>query len=98
MTDSGEVAQAIPVEIYGTVYQVRGHEDAAVLKELASLVDGRMREVAEHVRSADPTRVAILTALNLADELYKQRQQRDREQIEIEEKLSSMAGRLADAL
>jgi cell division protein ZapA len=56
------------VTIYGQTYQLRGNEDGAYLAELAALVDRRMREVVEVTGTADTLKVAILAALNIADE------------------------------
>jgi cell division protein ZapA len=70
--------EPITVEIYGQRYNVRGEGDPAYLTELAQLVDSRMREVASQVSSLDPVKIAILAALNIADELNRTRkQQRD---------------------
>jgi cell division protein ZapA len=56
------------VNIYGRTYSLRGHTDPAYLEELASLVDGKMREVAEVTGTADTLKVAILASLNIADD------------------------------
>ena len=70
--------EPITVEIYGQRYNVRGEGDPAYLTELAQFVDSRMREVASQVSSLDPVKIAILAALNIADELNRTRkQQRD---------------------
>jgi cell division protein ZapA len=57
-----------PVTIYGKTYQLRGNGDTAYLNELAQDVDRRMREVAEATGTADTLSLAILAALNIADE------------------------------
>ena len=59
-----------PVEIFGAVYHVRGSDESGYLQSLADLVDRKMREVAQHVKG-DAARIAILAALNLADELFQ---------------------------
>ena len=64
----GDDATPTPVSIYGRTYQLRGDEDDEYLAELASLVDGRMRDVADATGTADTLKVAILAALNIADE------------------------------
>jgi cell division protein ZapA len=67
----GEVPQAArptTVTIYGRTYQLRGNEDEQYLLRLAALVDRRMREVAEATGTADTLKVAILAALNIADD------------------------------
>jgi cell division protein ZapA len=59
---------AVVVEIYDQIYQLRGVEEAHI-ERLASLVDSKMRAVSAHGATADSLRVAVLAALNLADEL-----------------------------
>ena len=58
----------VQVEIYGQSYNLRGDGDTAYLQELAVYVDRRMREVAEATATVDSLKVAILAALNIADE------------------------------
>lgn len=67
----------VSVEIYGQIYNVRGEGDPAYLTELAKLVDTRMREIAGQFSAIDPMKIAILAALNIADEYsrYKSQQQ-----------------------
>ena len=60
------------VTIYGKTYHLRG-DDPGYLHELAREVDGRMREVAEATGTADTLNVAILAALNIADECLQAR-------------------------
>jgi cell division protein ZapA len=65
------------VEIFGQVYNVRGEGDPNYLTELAQFVDARMREVAAEVATVDPMKIAILAALNIADEFSRFRKQRE---------------------
>ncbi|MGD0829440.1 MAG: cell division protein ZapA [Terracidiphilus sp.] len=58
----------VTVEIYDQTYHLYG-QDAKHIRRLAELVDARMRAVAAHGRTVDSLRVAVLAALNLADEL-----------------------------
>jgi cell division protein ZapA len=58
----------VAVEIYDQTYYLAG-EDAKHIRALAELVDARMRAVAAGGRTVDSLRVAVLAALNLADEL-----------------------------
>jgi len=57
-----------PVTIFGRTYHLRGGGQADYLTRLAGMVDGKMREVAMATGTADTLKVAILAALNLADE------------------------------
>lgn len=86
------------VEIFGSTYHVRGGDDSGDLQELARVVDGKMRELAGHAGSTDPARLAILVALNLADELSRARQQQEGERVEIREKVAELARGLETAL
>ncbi len=61
-------AGAVVVEIYDQVYQLRG-PDPVYIETLASLVDSKMRAVTAHGATVDSLRVAVLAALNIADEL-----------------------------
>jgi cell division protein ZapA len=65
------------VEIFGQTYNVRGEGDPNYLTELARFVDARMREVAAEVSTIDPMKIAILAALNIADEFSRYRKQRE---------------------
>jgi cell division protein ZapA len=56
------------VSIYDQTYHLRG-QDPNHIRQLADLVDSKMRAVAAHGRTVDSLRVAVLAALNLADEV-----------------------------
>jgi cell division protein ZapA len=58
----------VTVEIYDQTYHLSG-EDAEHIHKLAEQVDAKMRAVAAQGRTVDSLRVAVLAALNLADEL-----------------------------
>jgi cell division protein ZapA len=62
------------IEIYDQMYNVNSDgQSEEHLRELASYVDGKMREVAEATRMVDSVKVAVLAALNIADEMFAQR-------------------------
>jgi cell division protein ZapA len=60
--------QACAVEIYDQIYHLRG-TDRVYIERLAEHVDAKMRAVAAHGGTVDSLRVAVLAALNIADEL-----------------------------
>ncbi len=64
------------VDIYDQMYHLRG-PDPKYLEQLSALVDAKMRAVAQHGTTVDSLRVAVLAALNIADELVTLQQQRD---------------------
>ncbi len=62
------------VEIFGQRLGLRADGDATRLQESARFVDSRMREVADRSSSVDTVKIAVLTALNIADELFLERE------------------------
>jgi cell division protein ZapA len=70
--DESTARGAVSVDIYDQVYHLRG-TDAEYIERLAALVDEKMRAVASHGSTVDSLRVAVLAALNIADELISLR-------------------------
>ncbi|HEV3215485.1 MAG TPA: cell division protein ZapA [Vicinamibacterales bacterium] len=69
-------AQAvISVEIRGQRYPIRSALDAHYVNGLASYVDEKMRAAADSTASGDSVRLAVLAALNIADELFRCQEQ-----------------------
>jgi len=69
----------VEIEIYGQKYRikVKGEEDEKYIGRLTSYVDQKIREIASQSNSADLLKVAVLAALNIADEYTLCRQQLD---------------------
>jgi cell division protein ZapA len=61
----------VAVNIYDQTYYLSG-QDTEHIRKLAACVDAKMRAVAAEGRTVDSLRVAVLAALNLADELHRQ--------------------------
>jgi cell division protein ZapA len=74
--DQLEAPQSISVDIYDQIYHLRG-TDTAYIDSLARSVDTKMRAVSAHGNTVDSLRVAVLAALNIADELCTARQRLD---------------------
>jgi cell division protein ZapA len=64
----------VTVEIAGQRYPIRSGLDPAYVIELAAYVDRKMRAAAEAAPATDLLSLAMLVALNLADECYRARQ------------------------
>ena len=64
----GNASGYVTVEIYDQTYHLSG-QDVSHIRQLAARVDAKMRAVAAQGRTVDSLRVAVLAALNLADEL-----------------------------
>ena len=66
------------IEIYDQMYSVQADQNEEYLKELAAYVDSKMRTVAEATRTVDTVKVAVLAALNIADEMFTLRQRQEK--------------------
>jgi cell division protein ZapA len=70
------------VQIYNQTYSLQGDLDQAYLQELADFVDAKMHAIANMTSTVDTQRVAVLTALAIADELNSLRKEKsDREEL-----------------
>ena len=61
-------------EIYNQTYNLSTEQGEDYVKELGAYVDGKMHDAAEAARTVDSVKVAVLAALNIADELLTLRQ------------------------
>jgi cell division protein ZapA len=87
------------VEIFGQKLGLRTDGDETRLHELARFVDNRMREVADQSSSVDTVKIAVLTALNIADELYEEREtDQDARQKKLEKQAERLVLKLEEAM
>jgi cell division protein ZapA len=77
-------SSTVTVEIFDQSYRLRG-QDSDYIHQLAAIVDAKMRLVASQGKTVDSLRVAVLAALNIADELAR-----------AQEKLSELSGNLSE--
>ena len=61
----------VSVEIRGQRYPIRSELDARYVNVLATYVDEKIRAASETTPSGDSVRLAVLAALNIADELFR---------------------------
>jgi len=66
-----ENRKGVCVDIFGNEYVIKGDGNPEYTKEVAAYVDSKMREISVVTSNVSSLKVAILTALNLADEVYK---------------------------
>lgn len=78
------------VEIYGQRYTIRGEADEGYIRRLAGLVDGQMRQLAEGMNTTTPSRLAVLTALNLAHQLFEAEKKRTQGEADVERRMVSL--------
>jgi cell division protein ZapA len=90
--------QGTPVQIFGQVYRLRSDEDADRVRQIAEMVDQKMNRIADRGASADNYRIAVLAALELADELHALRDKHSELQRLVDAKSSSLAALLDKAV
>jgi cell division protein ZapA len=94
--DNG-VSTSIRVEIYDQTYHLRG-SDPEYIHKLAEYVDTKMRQVASQTATVDSLRLAVLAALNIADELHMIRNKYDNVAGEYTQRTSHLQSALDSAL
>ena len=90
-------ADSIRVEIYDQGYNLRGTDSDYIVK-LAEYVDLKMRAVSEKTATADSLRVAVLAALNIADEYHLLKKKYDAIASIYEQRASSLSGMLDEII
>ena len=94
MSDSGRV---VPVDIHGQRYPIRSTLDPEYVARLAAYVDQKLRAAADATPSNDSLRLAVLTALNIADELFRCRDVTDARDGELAQRAGELE-RLLDRI
>ncbi len=84
------------VEIFGQEYKIKGVGNPQYIQQIAGYVDKKMREIAHSSGIMSQSRIAILAALNITDELYQERDERERAKAEFEGKAARL-GELLDS-
>lgn len=65
--------RVVQVDVQGQTYSVRSELEPAYIAEVANYVDQKMQLTASQLSTADAARVAVIAALNIADELFRAR-------------------------
>ena len=75
----------ITVDIYGVQYTIVGTESASHIRTVASIVDGKMREISSVNPSLDTNRLAVLTAINAVNDYLKVKDRLEQHEKQIKE-------------
>jgi len=86
--------EGIKVEIYDQSYVMKGELDRDYVQALARMVDAKMRSIATRTRTVDTLRVAVLAAMNIADECQQLRSK----MAQVEQKVAECSDVLDDLL
>jgi cell division protein ZapA len=82
------LTKTIDVEIYGQRYAIHGDADDAYIRRLAHFVDDHMRHLAEGMKTSTPSKLAVLTAINLAHQLFESEKKRAQGEADVERRMA----------
>ena len=88
---------SVRVEIFDQVYNLRG-SDADYILQLAEYVDSKMRAVSEQTATVDSVRLAVLAALNIADEYHLLKRRLETASPEARQRAVKLASALDEVL
>jgi cell division protein ZapA len=88
-------SRIVPIHLQGQQYPIRTSLDPGYVQQLAAFVEEKMRAAGEATPSTDSLRLAVLAALNIADELFRCRDASDLRNGELAERAEELE-RLVD--
>jgi len=89
-TMSDEPSQVVQVTIYGQQYPIKGNANEEYIRKIAAFVDNKMREVETQVQVKSSLKIAILSALNIAAELFSVQEEKEQLVARFEEKAQEL--------
>ncbi len=88
----------IRVNIFGSDYTLVSDNDENYVREIAQYIDQKMREIDKNQSIKSTVKIAILAALNVADELFQERQYRHKLLNQLDEEAKQLSGELAELI
>ena len=86
------------IQIYGKTYSLKSSSDQMSMEDVAAYVDAKMRELAAALSKTSSADLAVLAALNIAQELMELQKQNDANDKSHEEKIGRMIEALEDEI
>jgi len=90
--------ETIVVNIMGVNYPIKGNFDREYILKISEDLDLRMRELSDQLVSKSAEKTAVLTALNLEDELYSLEEEKSRFKESIEKRIKSIVLKVDKAI
>ncbi len=84
------MTKTIDVEIYGQRYAIRGEADDVYIRRLAHFVDDHMKHLADGMKTTTPSKLAVLTAINLAHQLFESERKRTQGEADVERRMVTL--------
>jgi cell division protein ZapA len=90
------VKQSVSVEIAGQTLSIRSDEGPQYVQELADYVDAHLRELTDGRRSFSLQRMALLVAMQIADELFREKDLQRRYRARVEARLQALEAAIVE--
>jgi cell division protein ZapA len=84
------------VKILGHEYKIRSSESAEFVQEVALYVDGVMSSISSRMNTVTSAQVAVLAALNIAEELFRERRDGRNGDGDVDERVRALVTRLGE--
>ena len=91
-------SRVVSVEINGMRYPIRSDLDAAYIADLAAYVEHKMQQAAKESPAGDTLKIAVLAALNIADECFRAREEGEAQRTDLSERTRELERMLDLAL
>lgn len=88
----------IRVNIFGTEYTLRADENENYINEIARYLDEKMREVDKNSSIKSSSKISILAALNVVDELFQERKYKEKLLNQLNEEAEKINHSIVDFL
>ena len=104
LADGGSMSstiESVRVAIFGAEYSIKGDVDTATTKEIARYVHAKMIDIHKRSASRDNMKIAVLSALNIAGELFECKEkcnQQEQTIRELHERIESLSQQIHSAL
>ena len=84
------MTKPIEVDIFGQRYTIKGATDEVYVNRVAAYVDEQMQQLAKGMKTATPTKVAVLAAINIAHQLFQAEQCREQGEADVERRATCL--------
>ncbi len=92
------MAKTLEIEIYGQKYTVKAEADELYMQRVAAYVDEQMRSLARGMKTATPSKLAVLVALNVAHQLFQAETQREQSAADVERRAQHLMESIEETL
>lgn len=97
-TSTAENKSTVKVRILDKTYTLRASTSSQHMERVAELVDTRIRNLKRDFPDMSMSKLAILAAIQMADELISSRPMNDSDALEIRHKINSLISQIDDCL